>query len=137
MWNLDKALHGYRKALKLWHQHVVSILESLNYHPLLTDPSCFRTHVDDGLLYGPRIEVVQLVELLSKQILTRIVVRMEKLGDKIFFLGRVIERTARGYSVEANPKYIRDVIAVLGLETSVDSEREEDANDRVTGRAGD
>ena len=35
---------------------------------------------------------------------------------KCFFLGRVIERTARGYSVEANPKYIRDVIAVLFLE---------------------
>ena len=29
-----------------------------------------------------------------------------------------IERTARGYSVEANPKYIRDVIAVLGREDS-------------------
>ena len=28
----------------------------------------------------------------------------------------MIERTARGYSVEANPKYIRDLIAVLGLE---------------------
>ena len=41
---------------------------------------------------------------------------MEKLGDQIFFLGRVIERTARGYWVEANPKYVRDVIAVLGLE---------------------
>ena len=27
-------------------------------------------------------------------------------------------RTARGYSVEANPKYIGDVIAVLGLEDS-------------------
>ena len=48
----------------------------------------------------------------------RIAGRMEKLGDNIFFLGRVIERTARGYSVEANPKYIRDVIAVLGLEDS-------------------
>ena len=43
---------------------------------------------------------------------------MEKLCDKIFFLGRVIERTGRGYSVGANPKYIRDVIAVLGLEDS-------------------
>ena len=38
------------------------------------------------------------------------------MGDKFFFLGRLIERTARGYSVEASPKYIRDVIAVLGLE---------------------
>ena len=41
---------------------------------------------------------------------------MEKTGDKIYFLGRVIERTARGDSVEANPKYIRNVINVLGLE---------------------
>ena len=32
-----------QKAPKLWHQHLVSILESLNYHPLLTDPSCFRS----------------------------------------------------------------------------------------------
>ena len=48
----------------------------------------------------------------------RIVGRTEKLGNKIFFFGRVIEGTARGYSVEANPKYIRDVIAVLGVEDS-------------------
>ena len=41
---------------------------------------------------------------------------MEKTGDKIYFLDRVIERTARGHSVEANPKYIRNVINVLGLE---------------------
>ena len=40
---------------------------------------------------------------------------MEQTGDN-FFLGRVIERTARGYSVEANPNYIRNVINVLGLE---------------------
>ena len=34
----------------------------------------------------------------------------------IFSLGRVIERTARGYPVETNPKYIRNMINVLGLE---------------------
>ena len=48
----------------------------------------------------------------------RIVGRMERLGDQIFFLGREIVRTAPGQSVEANPKYIRDVIAVLGLKDS-------------------
>ena len=56
VWKLNKALYGYRKAPK-WHKHLVSVLESLNYHPLLTDPSCFRNdetttnifvHVDDG-----------------------------------------------------------------------------------------
>ena len=59
---------------------------------------------------------------------------MEKTSDKFYFLGRVIERTARGYSVEANPKYIRNVINVLGLEeakTRDDSKCEEDANDRI------
>ena len=70
VWKLNKALHGYRKAPKLWHQHVVSLLLRLKYHPLLTDPSCFRNdeldinifiHVDDGLLIGPRVEVLRSV----------------------------------------------------------------------------
>ena len=124
VWKLNEALYKYRKAPKLWHQHLVSVLEGLNYHPLLTDPSCFRNdetnthifvHVDDGLMFGPKSEVLKLVELLSKQVLMRITRRMEKTGDKFYFLGRVIERTARGHSVEANPKYIRNVINVLGL----------------------
>ena len=127
VWKLNKALYGCRKAPKLWHQHVVGLLKGLNYDPLLTDPSCFRNddpntylfiHVDDGLLFGPRIEVFRLVEFLSNQIVIRIVGRIERLGDKMLFLGRVIVKTARGDSVEANLKYIRDVIAVLGLEDS-------------------
>ena len=81
VWKLNKVLYGYRKAPKLWHQHLVHVLESLNYHPLLTDPSCFRNdetntniffHVDDGLMFGPQNEVLKLVELLSKQVLMRI-----------------------------------------------------------------
>ena len=39
----------------------------------------------------------------------RIIGRMEKMGDKFCFLGRVIKRTARGYSVKANPKHIFNV----------------------------
>ena len=144
VWKLNKALYGYRKAPKLWHQHPVSVLESLNYRPLLTDPSCFRddetntnifVHVDDGLLFAPRSEVLKLVELLSKQVLLRIIGRMEKTGDTIYFLSRVIERTARGYPVEANPKYFRNVMNGLILEEAKpldDSECEEDANDRIT-----
>ena len=125
VWLLNKALYGYRKAPKLWHQHLVSVMESMNYHPLLTDPSCFRNdetntnifvHVDDGLLFGPRSEVLKLFEPSSKQVLMSIIGRMEKTGDQIYFLSRVIERTARGPSVKANPKYIRNVINVLGLE---------------------
>ena len=93
VWKLNNALYGYRKAPKLCYQHL-----DLNYHPLLTDPSCFRNdetntnifvHVDDGLMFGPKREVLKLVEqLLSKQVLMRITGRMEKTGDKIYFLGR-------------------------------------------------
>ena len=48
--------------------YLVSVLESLNYHPLLTDPSCFRNdetntnifvHVDDGSMFGPKSEVLK------------------------------------------------------------------------------
>ena len=62
VWKLHKALYGYRKAPKLWHQHVVTIFENLNFYSLLTGPSCFRNNdldihlfirVDDGLLLGP------------------------------------------------------------------------------------
>ena len=68
----------------------MSLLESLNYHPLLTDPSCFRNdelnihiliHVYDVLLFGPRIEVLRSVELLSSQAMMRSVGGVEKLGD--------------------------------------------------------
>ena len=144
VWKLNKALYGYRKAPKLWHKHVVSILESLTYHPLLTDPSYFRNdelninvfiHVDDGLLFGPRIEVFQLVELLSKQILMRIV------GVRQNLLSRQSDRENSSWMLgggesEVHPR--RDRCArSRKLETSVDFEREEDANDRVTGGAGD
>ena len=43
-WRQNKASCGYRKAPKLGHQHGVTLLESLNYHPLLTDPSCSRNN---------------------------------------------------------------------------------------------
>ena len=84
VWRLNKALYGYRKAPKLWHQHIVSILESLNNHPLLTDPSCFRNDETNTniFIHVERSEVLKLVELLSKQVLMRITGRMEKLGDK-------------------------------------------------------
>ena len=115
-WKLNKALYGFRKAPKLWHQHLVSVLESQNCHPLLTDPSCFRNCETNTIFSFMSMTVCCLVELLSEQVLMKIIGRMEKMGDKIYFLGRVIERTARGYSVEANPKNIRNVINVLGLE---------------------
>ena len=40
VWKLHKALYGYRKAPKLRHQHVGTLLESVNFCPLPADPSC-------------------------------------------------------------------------------------------------
>ena len=142
VWTLHKALYGNRGTPKLWRQHGVTLLESLNYHPLLTDPSCFRSddldinmfiHVDDGLLFGPSIDILRLIDFQSNQVMMHIVGRLARLGDRIFFPGRVIVRTARGYSVEANPKHIprRDCRAWSGeLETFRDSKYQENANDK-------
>ena len=143
VWKLHKALYGYRKAPKLGHQHVVTILENLKFHSLLTDPSWSRNddvdvnifiHVDDGLLFGPNSDLQRLIEHLSRQVMMRIVGRLVELNDQVFFLGRVIKRTVR-YHVEANPKYIRDVIAAFWSgrsKTSDDSECQENVDDRIT-----
>ena len=81
-------------------QSTETVAPTLNYHPLLTYPSCCRNdelninisiHVCGGLLFGPKSEVLRLVELLPHQILMRIVGRMEKLSDQIFFLGRILK----------------------------------------------
>ena len=94
-WKLQNASHRYRKARKLTHPHVLTLLESQNYHPLLTDPSGFRDdeldinvflHVDDGLLIGPSIGILRSIEFLSKQVMMRAVGRLARLGDPIFLL---------------------------------------------------
>ena len=120
----------------------------LNYNPLWTDTSCHRNdeldidmffHVDDGLLFGPSINILRLCELLPNHVIMRIVGRLARLDDHMFFLGRVIVRTARGYSVEANPTYNprRECPTWSGgLETCSDSKCQENGNERVAVRAG-
>ena len=79
---------------------------------LFAEPLCM--HVGDGFLFGPSIQF----KLLSTQVMMRIVRRIERLNGQMCFLCRVVVRAARRYSVEANPKCIRDVMAVVGLEDS-------------------
>ena len=105
-------------------------MESLNYHPILTDPSCFRNdeldtknfiHVDDGLLFGPSTDILRLIELLSE-------VMMRALWDDW-------SDWASKISLLADPR--RDCRAWPGrLETCAYSKCEENANDKVTGRVG-
>ena len=113
MWQLHKALYGYRNAPKTVEPTCCDSLGKTHLPPTPDRSELFRK-----LLFGPNIKILPLMKLLSSQVMMRIVERLARLGDQIFFLGRVIVRTARGHSVEANPKYIRDLIAVLGLEDS-------------------
>ena len=48
--------------------------------------------------------MLRFFDLVSNQVMMRIVGRLARLDDQTFFLGRVIVRTARGYWVEANSK---------------------------------
>ena len=102
--------------------------ESLNFHPLLTHLGCSRNdgldihmfiHVDNGLRFGPSIDILLFVEHLSIHVMHDAHCgTIGSAGRSNIFLYRVIVRTARRYSIEANPKYLRDVIAVLDAEDS-------------------
>ena len=143
VWNLHRALYGYRKAPQLWRQHVVTILENLNFQTFLADSSCFRNddldinifiHVDDGLLFGPISELQRLIEHLSSQVMMRIVGRLVQQNDQVLFLGRVIKRTVRGYSVEANTEVRPRCYHCSWFrrrKTSGDSECQENTDDRI------
>ena len=144
VWKLNEALYGYRKAPKLWHQHLVSVLESLNCHQLLTDPSCFRNdetstnifvHVHDDLLFGPRSKVLKLVELFIKTSFDENHRKNGEDGSQILLPGQSDRangtRILGGSESEVHPK--RDKCSWFGRsKTRDDSECEEDANDRVT-----
>ena len=52
----------------------------------------------------------------QKKMLMRIVGRMEKMGNKNLLSQQSDRENGSWYSVVANPKYIRNVISVLGLE---------------------
>ena len=147
VWKLNKALYGYRKAPKLWHQHLVSILESLNCHPFLANPSCFRNdelninifiHVDDGLVR--KLKFRNWLSFCQNKSSCGSRDEWRKTGRQNL-LSRQSDRENGSWILgggESEVHPIRDCRAWSGrLETSVDSEREEDANDRVTGRAGD
>ena len=47
--------------------------------------SIFFIHIDDGLQFGPGIDILPLIELLSNQVTMRIVGRRERQGDQFFF----------------------------------------------------
>ena len=69
------------------------------------------SHVDDGLMFGPSIQIIPLIlALVDSSRDAHCGRRLAQLDDQIFSLGRVIVRTTRGYSVEANPMFFRDVI---------------------------
>ena len=77
-------------------------------------------------------EFLRLIELLSNQVMMRIVGRLARLGDQLLFLGRVVVNAAW---VLIHPRC--DCRAWSGgLEACGDSNCQENAKDRVAGRAG-
>ena len=68
-------------------------------------------HVDDGLLLGPSWTVHWLIEHVTRQNHDMEYGKTSKAEGSVR-----LGSTARGDTAEANPKYIRDVVAVLGLE---------------------
>jgi len=73
-------LYGYRKAPKLWQQHVAQVFERLGFHRLRADASTYVNkdldvtvliHVDDGVVSGPRRHVDEFLMSLSEELVRR------------------------------------------------------------------
>ena len=111
IWKLEKALYGYWETPNLWYQHVVTLLDGMNFNPLLTKPGSNRNCamnvepfilVDVDFLLGTHLEIQRLIEHLSRsQIMMPTVGSLGQLDGQHVSLGRAIARTARGYSARA------------------------------------
>ena len=75
-------------------------------------------HMDDFLQIGPKHELEKVQRQMSKEMLLRDIVYLDKPGDTVQFLGWQITRTMHGFDVAVNEQLARDIVSDAGLETT-------------------
>jgi hypothetical protein len=75
-------------------------------------------HMDDFLQIGPKRELEKVQGQMSKEMLLRDIVYLDKPGDTVQFLGWQITRTQLGFDVAVNEQLAQDIIADAGLDNT-------------------
>ena len=139
LWRLRKALYGLKNSPKLWQDHFASVLERLNFIRCKTDANLYRhqdeelyvlCYVDDLLVFGEESKVRGTFSALKQELLLKETGTLSKVGDKLDFLGRKLERTCESILVTMDQVYIEKILAEadmtkcrLALTPGVDSLR--------------
>ena len=72
-------------------------------------------HVDDLMLFGPKLAVENLFERMQQKMKLREVGRLEHSGDHCTFLNKQVRRTETGFTIMGNPKIAQALVERAGV----------------------
>jgi hypothetical protein len=120
VWKLHKALHGLKQGARAWYLQLRSLLMSLGYVPMQSDPATFVnkekktfmfTHVDDLLFFAPRGHTQDIEAVLEN-------FEGKLFGDIQHFLGMEITRDRKKKTIKIQQK---SLIKALVRRTRLDN----------------
>ena len=95
---------------------------------MIGHPSYFRhdekdvetvIHIDDGIIAGPPAEVAEIKQILPGNVSMKDMGSIDKHGNK--FLGKIIKRTEKGFTIQADPEFYDRLLEETGLDQGVSS----------------
>ena len=126
VWKLRKALPGLKGSAQVWGGHASSTLIAKHGLQQARSDECLYyskevvilRHMDDFFVTGPRWKVKQILEELAESLLVSGIVLLDHPGQKMQVLGRILTRTATGYSVRCSTKLMETMIKEEGFENA-------------------
>jgi len=122
---LLKAMYGTRSAPLVWQKMVRKTMARLGFHACMTIPCLYYhkdrdiylvAHVDDFLCSGEPEDLKWIIDELQKEY--DITYDIIGPGGKAKYLGRTIEWSRSGISIEGENKYIKSMVKEWSMEGS-------------------
>ena len=118
----------------------MNLFVSLGFRQMLGHPAYFRhdekdveivIRIDDGIIAGPPAEIKQI---LQGKVSMKDLGSIDKHGKK--YLGKIIKRTEKGFTIQADPEFYDRLLEETGLDQGVSSPTPGTKRDETHGRVG-
>ena len=76
-------------------------------------------HIDDGIIAGPPTQMTEIKQILQGGASMKDLGSIDKHGKK--YLGKIIKRTAKGFTIQADPEFYDRLLEETGLDQGVSS----------------
>ena len=76
-------------------------------------------HIDDGIIAGPPAQMAEIKQTLQGKVSMKDLGSIDKHGKK--YLGKIIMRTARGFTIQADPEFYDRLLEETGSDQGVSS----------------